>query len=93
MAHPWPSESSGHPWKWKPPIDPAYYIDAPKATGATAGTPGTFTGGTGRVNSLAGMSTIVASPATVWTTGQRVVCNDGAECYWNGTIWAAGRAP
>lgn len=91
MAHPWPGLGP-HPWAWRGPAEVAYFIDSPKATGATAGTPGTFTGGTGGVNGAAGMSGITASPATAWTTGQRVVCNDGTEWHWTGTVWAAGRA-
>jgi hypothetical protein len=93
MAHPWPTESSGHPYKWRGPDEVNYFIDAPKATGATAGTPGTFTGGTGKANVFAEMSGIVATPATGWTTAQRVVLNDASEAYWNGTAWVAGRVP
>lgn len=94
MAHPWPTESSGHPYRWKHAVEPAYYLDAAKATGATAGTPGTFTpaGNTGKVNNLAQLSGVTASPATAWTTAQRVLLNDGTEAYWNGTAWVAGRA-
>lgn len=93
MAHPWPTQSSGHPYAWKHPVEPAYYSDAPKATGATAGVPGTFTpAGNGKVNNLAEMSGVTASPATAWTTGQRVLLNDGSEATWTGSAWAAGRA-
>jgi hypothetical protein len=61
------------------------------ATGATAGLPGSFTpaGATPPAN-LAAMTGIVATPATVWTTGQHVEMGDGADCYWNGTAWVAG---
>ena len=61
------------------------------ATGATAGIPGAFTpaGATPPAN-LAAMTGIVASPATVWTTGQHVEMGNGADCHWNGTAWVAG---
>jgi hypothetical protein len=63
------------------------------ATGATAGTPGTWEppGSTPPATS-ADMSGITATPSTLWTTGQYVVCGDASESYWNGTAWAAGRA-
>lgn len=93
MSHPWPSESSGHPYRWRHPVDPPYYTDAPKSTGATAGLPGVFTGGSGGVNTLVEMPGVTASPATAWSSAQRVVCNDGTECFWNGTAWTQGRAP
>jgi hypothetical protein len=72
-------------------------IDTPptlKATAAVAGTPGTFTpaGSLTPIN-LADMTGVTASPATLWTVGQRVVTSSGAEVYWTGTAWAAGRAP
>lgn len=92
MAHPWPLENSGHPYRWRRPAEVEYFSDAPKSTGATAGVPGTFTGGSGKVNTLAQMTAVTATPATGWTTGQRVVLNDGSEAYWNGTTWIAGRA-
>lgn len=67
---------------------------APKATTATAGTPGTFTpSGTLTPTNLADMTGVTASPTTAWTVGQRVVTSSGAEVYWSGTAWAAGRAP
>lgn len=93
MAHPWPTESSGHPYKWRGPDEVSYFTDSPKATGATAGTPGTFSGGSGNVNTFAQMSGIVATPGTGWTIGQRVLLNDGTEAYWSGSAWVAGRAP
>jgi len=93
MAHPWPGLGK-HPWAWRPPAEVQYFIDSPKATGATAGAPGSWTpAGNGGVNGLSGVSTVVASPATAWTTGQRVVCNDGTEVFWNGSAWSVGRAP
>jgi len=67
------------------------------ATGATAGTPGSFTpaGSTPPAN-LAAMVGIVASPATPWTTGQYVqTATAGApgEATWSGADWVGGRAP
>lgn len=61
------------------------------ATGATAGTPGTFTPAGGHVANLAGMAGVTATPALAWTTGQRVVLDDGSEAHWTGTAWAAGQ--
>ncbi|AKY03698.1 hypothetical protein AVT26_gp16 [Streptomyces phage Lannister] len=66
------------------------------ASGATAGTPGSFTpeGATPPANltALQG-SSIVASPSTAWTVGQYVDLGDGSDAYWNGTAWVAGQAP
>jgi hypothetical protein len=64
--------------------------DDPAATTATAGTPGTFNGV--RPADLAGMTGITASPATAWTTGQRVIVGDGSEAHWSSTAWVEGRA-
>jgi hypothetical protein len=63
------------------------------ATGATAGTPGTFTppGAVPPAN-LAAMTGIVATPATAWTVGQRVVLGDASTAHWTSTAWAAGAA-
>jgi len=63
------------------------------ATGATAGTPGTYT----PTNSygpedLAGMTGVTASPNTAWTTGQHVRTRDGSPVHWSGSAWAAGPA-
>jgi hypothetical protein len=61
------------------------------ATGATAGAPGYFTptGATTPAN-LAALSTVTASPATNWTTGQYVVTADLLAANWTGAAWAAG---
>lgn len=67
------------------------------ATGATAGTPGTWTpsGSTPPANAAGATAAgVVASPATVWTTGQYVqgsTAGVGGEMYWSGTAWTAGR--
>jgi len=75
----------------------SYSADLPgwiAATGATAGTPGTFTptGATAPAN-LAALAGVTASPATAWTTGQHVILGDASHAYWNATAWTAGNAP
>lgn len=64
------------------------------ATGATAGTPGSWTGGSEVPVNLAGTiaAAIVANPLTAWTTGQRVVTRDGSLIHWDSTAWVAGQA-
>jgi len=64
------------------------------ATGATAGTPGTWTpaGSVPRAK-LSAMPGCTATPGTAWTTGQHMVMGDANHCYWNGTAWTAGNAP
>lgn len=65
----------------------------PPATGATAGSPGTFTpaGAVPPLN-LAGMTGITATPTTLWTTGEYVTLGDGTNAFWNATAWTAGTA-
>lgn len=65
------------------------------ATGATAGTPGSWTGGAEVPVNLAGTiaAGITANPGTAWTTGQRVVTRNASQIHWNGTAWTAGQAP
>lgn len=66
------------------------------ATGATAGTPGSWTGGyaPASVEDLQnGSPAVVASPTTAWTTGQYVQTGtpgEAGQAYWNGTAWVAG---
>jgi len=66
------------------------------ATGATAGTPGTFTpaGATppASLTALQGGS-VVANPATAWTTGQYVNLGDTTKAYWDVDTWESGMAP
>ena len=71
------------------------------ATGATAGTPGTWTPGgstppTNVANLIAGSPvTVTASPTSAWTAGQYVqtgTAGAAGEANWNGTGWEAGRA-
>jgi hypothetical protein len=69
----------------------------PAATGATAGTPGTFTppGSTPPAN-VAGMSGLTASPTSPWTVGQYVqtgTAGAAGQAFWTGSSWAAGQAP
>ena len=67
----------------------------PDATGATAGTPGSFTPAGARPPlDLAGLSGVTASPATMWTSGQYEALRDGTNAYWSGsgTAWQAGIA-
>jgi hypothetical protein len=66
------------------------------ATGATAGTPGSFTPPGSRVpEDLAELqaASIVAAPTTAWTVGQRVVLDDASTAHWDGDSYAAGNAP
>ena len=66
---------------------------APRATtGATAGTPGAFTGGTPA--SLTALQALGALGNTAaWTAGQYVALGDGSNAYWSGTAWVAGKVP
>jgi hypothetical protein len=64
------------------------------ATGANAGTPGSFTpSGAQTPANMAAMSGITASPTSAWTTGQYVALGDASDAYWNGTAWTVGQAP
>lgn len=65
------------------------------ATGATAGTPGSFTPANSYIPQVfADLAAfpIVANPLTAWTTNQRVVLGDASLAHWNGTAWAVGAA-
>lgn len=65
------------------------------ATGATAGTPGSWTpAGSVPPANLAALQAggITASPASAWTTGQNVVLGDSSTAHWSGSAWAAGAA-
>ena len=71
--------------------------NVPAATGATAGTPGTWTpAGADPAASPTAMAGITASPTTAWTVGQYVqtaTAGAAGRTYWNGTAWVAGAAP
>jgi hypothetical protein len=74
----------------------AYSTDygAVAATGAVAGAPGYYTpSGANVPANLAGLSGVVASPATTWAAGQFVITADLLAAYWNGTTWVAGKHP
>lgn len=63
------------------------------ATGATSGTPGTFTpSGAAAPANLAAMTSITASPTTAWATGEYVVLGDASNANWDGTAWKSGKA-
>jgi hypothetical protein len=63
------------------------------ATGASAGTPGTWTpDGADPCAAFTQMDAITASPVTAWATGEYVVLGDASEAYWGGTAWTSGRA-
>ena len=81
----WLDDPTGAPGGGVPPVVPA--------TGATAGSPGTFTpaGSTPPAN-FAALATVTASPTTAWTTGQHVVLGDATTAHWSGTAWVAGAA-
>jgi len=87
-------DQSYPPSVWTPP--------QPPATGATAGTPGTWTPGGSKppanvADLIAGVpNPVTASPATLWTVGQYVqtsTVGTGGRASWNGTAWVAGAAP
>jgi len=64
------------------------------ATGATAGSPGSFTpSGATPAADLAGLNACTADPTTPWTEGQFVTLGDGSQAHWNGSSWSAGPAP
>lgn len=64
------------------------------ATGATAGTPGTFTPpGSTVPSTLGAMGMVTASPTTAWTTGQYVLLADGiTQVSWDDVAWVDGAA-
>ena len=70
------------------------------ATGATAGTPGSWTPmGSSAPNTVAALTgaspSIAASPNTAWTAGEYVQTGTAGapgQAHWNGTAWVAGAA-
>lgn len=71
-----------------------FMLTPPTATGATAGTPGSFTPDGSTPATLAALQGLGAlGQTTAWTTGEFVVLGDESEAHWNGTAWAAGKAP
>jgi hypothetical protein len=67
------------------------------ATGATAGSPGTWSpAGSTPPATAAAATGIVATPATAWTTGQYVqgsTAGTPGQMHWDGSAWVAGMAP
>lgn len=62
-----------------------------KVTGATGGSPGTWTpGGKFAPLNLADTAGVTATPPTIWPIGQHVVTLDGSKVSWNGTAWVDG---
>lgn len=58
------------------------------ATGATAGSPGTFTPANSYPpETIAGMSAVTASPTALWGPTEYVVIGNGQQVYWDGTAW------
>lgn len=68
-------------------------LGRPNATGATAGTPGSYTpSGAQPPYALADLTGILASPTSAWTTGQNIVLGDGSLAHWSGSAWVTGAA-
>ena len=83
------NQASANSWTWA--LTPLQAV--PNATGATAGTPGSFTpNGSSVPNNIAMLSDVKATPTTKWTTGQYVTLGDGTQAHWNGTAWGAGKS-
>lgn len=76
---------------------PSVLHPTPKATGATAGIPGSWTpAGSTPPASVASIGSVVATPATPWTTGQYVqtgTAGAAGRATWSGTAWVGGVAP
>ncbi|WP_406409655.1 hypothetical protein OG923_12635 [Streptomyces halstedii] len=76
--------------KWSYAITP---LGGVAATGATAGTPGTFTpSGSNAPYGLTDLGGVTASPTTAWTSGQHVVLGDATHAFWDGDSFEAGEA-
>jgi len=89
-------------------VDIDWILDAPptvnqgvSATGATAGTPGTWTpAGSTPPATVAALiagtpNTVTASPTSAWTTGQYVqtqTAGTSGQAHWSGTAWVSGPA-
>jgi hypothetical protein len=80
-------------------VPPTAAVPLNPATGAVAGTPGSWTpvGATPPAtvaDLIAGVPNVVAAvPNALWATGENVVTADAAEAHFDGTDWAAGVAP
>ena len=93
-TEPPPGDRNMHEPGWSnDPVEPGDAGGVDPATGATAGTPGTWTPAGGTPCPLfTQMDTITASPATAWETGEYVVLGDASEAHWGGVAWTSGRA-
>ena len=94
----WTMESVKLPPRFGVTGEDAWWLGtgAPQPTGATAGTPGSFTPAGAAVpadlNALkAIVPPVVANPNTAWTTGQGVALGTGTA-HWDGSAWVAGDA-
>jgi hypothetical protein len=68
-------------------------LGASVATGATAGTPGSFTpDGSVVPANLAALASVIATPTSAWTTGQNVILGDASTAHWDGDSWVSGSA-
>jgi hypothetical protein len=99
-AEPPPGWSNNPPGTVSPPESdfefkpPGWSNTGPAATGATAGTPGTWTpAGSLPADDFTQMDSVTASPVTAWTTGQYVVLGDWSHAHWGGANWTSGEAP
>lgn len=77
---------------WASYTPPAPATPPALATGATAGSPGTWTPG-GSVAPATIPQAPAPTPTTAWTIGQHNYLNGGQQVYWNGTVWLKGKAP
>lgn len=76
-------------WQWGPAVPGTAIV----ATGATAGTPGTFTPEGASPANLAALQALGAlGQTTAWTTGQHVVLGDASQAHWDGDSWETGAA-
>jgi hypothetical protein len=79
---------------WNMTQPPSVNTGAVPATGAQAGAPGFFTpSGAQTPANEAALTGITATPVTAWSTGSYVITADLLASFWNGTAWAAGKAP
>jgi hypothetical protein len=81
----------------QPPDETDGCVAITPATGATMGSPGTWTPtNSAPPATLADLTdgdpVVTASPATAWTTGTYVVLGDASQAHWNATAWVTGPA-
>lgn len=88
-----PMPYEGNNWTYA--VTPLTAVELDLATGATAGSPGSFTPSNSAIPAdLASLqaSGIAADPTTAWLTGEYVVLGDASLAHWDGTAWAVGQA-